>query len=131
MDRETLGRRTPPYARRPAAASGMTMDQDDSAATSDRLGDQAIAVALKYDLSPAALPKVVASGRGALAEAILALAFAAGVRVRADTDLAELLSVVDVGEDIPTEAIIAVAEVLAYVYRANGRLAELQAENGR
>lgn len=103
------------------------MDQDDTAATSERLGDRAIAVALKYDMSPAALPKVVASGRGALAEAILALAFASDVRVREDADLAQLLSLIDVGEDIPTEAIIAVAEVLAFVYRANGRLAELQA----
>jgi flagellar biosynthesis protein len=80
---------------------------------------EAIAVALDYRPGEDAAPKVVASGRGALAENILALAFANGVKVREDADLAELLSVVEVGEDIPVEAFLAVAEVLAYVYRAN------------
>lgn len=79
-----------------------------------------IAVALSYDGS-AAPPKVVASGRGAIAEQILALAFANGVRVREDADLAEILSAVDVDTEIPLEAFAAVAEILAYVYRANGR----------
>ena len=64
-------------------------------------------------------PKVVASGKGAFAEALLAIAFAQGVRVREDADLAQLLSLVEVGDDIPVEAFLAVAEVLAYVYRAN------------
>ena len=103
------------------------MDRYGPRPESETLGDRAIAVALKYDLSPAAVPKVVASGRGALAESILELAFSKGVRVREDADLAELLSVVEVGEDIPTETLVAVAEVLAYVYQANGKLAQLEA----
>lgn len=81
---------------------------------------RAVAVALAYDGSPAP-PKVVASGRGAMAEQILALAFANGVRVREDADLAEILASVDVDTEIPLEAFAAVAEILAYVYRANGR----------
>ena len=79
----------------------------------------AIAVALDYRPGEHRAPKVVASGRGAVAESILALAFAHGVKVREDGDLAELLTAVDVGEDIPIEAFLAVAEVLSYVYRAN------------
>ena len=79
-----------------------------------------MAVALAYDGSPAP-PKVVASGHGAMAEQILALAFANGVRVREDADLAEILASVDVDTEIPLEAFAAVAEILAYVYRANGR----------
>lgn len=79
----------------------------------------AIAVALDYRPGGDRAPTVVASGRGALAESILALAFASGVKVREDADLAELLTAVDLGEDIPVEAFLAVAEVLAYVYRAN------------
>ncbi|SBW01141.1 putative Flagellar biosynthetic protein [uncultured Alphaproteobacteria bacterium] len=79
-----------------------------------------IAVALSYDGSSAP-PKVIASGRGAIAEQILALAFANGVRVREDANLAEILSAVDVDTEIPLEAFAAVAEILAYVYRANGR----------
>jgi flagellar biosynthesis protein len=69
-------------------------------------------------------PKVIASGRGKLAEEILQIAFARGVRVREDADLAELLVKLDLDTPIPSEAIIVVAEILAKVYEANGRLAE-------
>jgi len=65
---------------------------------------------------------VLASGRGAVADQILAIAFAHGVRVREDADLAEVLAAVDVDSEIPLEALVAVAEILSYVYRANGRL---------
>jgi len=77
-----------------------------------------VAVALDHEFG--ALPRVVASGHGAVAERILDLAFAAGVQVRSDADLAEILSAIDLGTDIPPEAIVAVAEILAHVYRANG-----------
>jgi flagellar biosynthesis protein len=79
-----------------------------------------VAVALHYDQSTDEAPRVVASGRGALAERILELAFASGVKVREDADLAEILAAVDVDTEIPIEAFAAVAEILAYVYRANG-----------
>lgn len=68
-----------------------------------------------------AVPKVVASGRGYLAEKILDVAFAAGVKVRTDADLVEILKAIDVDSDIPTEAFAAVAEILTYVYRANAQ----------
>ena len=81
--------------------------------------EHAVAVAVGYDTGAAAAPTVLASGKGALAEQILEIAFAAGVKVRQDADLAEILSLVDVGEEIPAEAFVAVAEVLQYVYQAN------------
>jgi flagellar biosynthesis protein len=81
-----------------------------------------IAVALQYELDGDALPKVVASGQGRVAEQILEMAFATGVKVREDADLAELLSVVQLDSEIPAEALVAVAEILAYIYRANGTL---------
>jgi len=65
--------------------------------------------------------KIIASGRGKLAEQILDLAFSKGVKVREDADLAELLVQLDLDTPIPTEAIIAVAEILAKVYEANSR----------
>ncbi len=79
-----------------------------------------MAVALKYDPETQYAPKVVASGRGGIAERILAIAFAKGIRVREDADLAELLSLIDIDSEIPIEAFAPVAEILAYVYRANG-----------
>jgi flagellar biosynthesis protein len=69
----------------------------------------------------AAAPVVTATGHGALAEQILAIAFANGVKVREDADLAQILAAVDVDCPVPTEAFAAVAEILSYVYRANNQ----------
>ncbi len=79
-----------------------------------------MAVALDYDPGRDKAPRVVAGGRGAVAEQILAIAFASGVKVREDADLAQMLSAIDIDSDIPIEAFAAVAEILAYVYRASG-----------
>jgi len=82
-----------------------------------------VAVALSYRPERGdAQPRVVASGKGALAREILDLAFAADVKVREDADLVEVLAAVDVDSLIPLEALMAVAEILTYVYRANARL---------
>ena len=81
---------------------------------------QQVAIAVKYDREKKnEAPKIAASGRGAVAEQILQLAFASGVKVREDADLAELLSHLEIDSPIPLEAYTAVAEILAYVYRAN------------
>lgn len=82
-----------------------------------------VAVALRYEPQDKAAPRVVASGRGAVAERILELAFAHGIKVREDADLAEILSVVEIGEQIPVAAFAAVAEILFYILRANQKLA--------
>jgi flagellar biosynthesis protein len=81
-----------------------------------------VAIALAHDPAAHRAPRVVAAGRGAVAERILALAFALGIRVREDADLAELLAAVDVDSEIPAAAFAAVAEILVYVYRANGTM---------
>jgi len=54
-----------------------------------------------------------------VAEQILQIAFARGVKVREDADLAEILSALEVDESIPIEAIAAVAEILSHIYLAN------------
>ncbi|QQR69650.1 MAG: EscU/YscU/HrcU family type III secretion system export apparatus switch protein [Alphaproteobacteria bacterium] len=82
-----------------------------------------VAVALEYDRSKAAVPRVVASGQGSLAERIVAAALEHGVPLREDADLATMLSVLDDACEIPPEALVAVAEILVHVYRANRDLA--------
>jgi len=77
------------------------------------------AVALQYEREVDEAPRVVASGKGAIAEQILAVAFAKGIKVREDAELVEILSLVDVDSPIPLEAFAAVAEILSYVYQAN------------
>lgn len=78
-----------------------------------------VAVALKYVMHEDPAPRVVAKGRGALAEAIVRLAKAHGVPVHPDRDLAEVLDRLDLDAFIPPELYRALAEVLAYVYRMN------------
>jgi flagellar biosynthesis protein len=77
-----------------------------------------VAVALRYQKGNDPAPRVTASGRGFVAEEILRLAFANGVKVREDAELAELLDAVEIGEIIPYPAFAAVAEILSYIYRA-------------
>ena len=76
-----------------------------------------VAVALDNDRSGRQAPRVIAKGRGAVAEQILQIAFDRGVRVRTDADLAEILAAVELDSEIPLEALAAVAEILSYVYR--------------
>jgi len=80
---------------------------------------RAVAVALKHDPEKGGVPTVTAGGYGRLAEKILDLAFAAGIKVRQDADLAEILAALDLDSEIPPEAFAAVAEILSYVYELN------------
>lgn len=94
-------------------------------AEADKKGEikkQQKAIAVAYEPASREAPHVVASGRGAIAEQILQIAFAHGIKVREDADLVELLSHVEVESEIPLEAFAAVAEILAYVYRANAQM---------
>ena len=79
--------------------------------------DKQVAVALRYERGEDPAPRVVAAGRGYVAEQILQLAFEKGVKVREDATLAEMLDAVEIGEVIPFPAFAAVAEILSYVYR--------------
>ena len=65
-------------------------------------------------------PKILATGKGHLAEQILEIAFANGIRVREDPDLVQILSSIDIDSEIPVEAFGVVAEILTYLYRLNG-----------
>jgi len=62
-------------------------------------------------------PRVVAKGKGAVAEQILQIAFDRGVKVRSDAELAEILAAIEIESEIPLEALAAVAEILSYIYR--------------
>lgn len=78
-----------------------------------------LAVALAYRTGDAA-PKVVAKGRGALAETIIERAREAGVYVHESTELVGLLMQVDLDQRIPPQLYVAVAELLAWLYRLEG-----------
>ena len=78
------------------------------------------AIALEYDPDeaaplPEAAPRVIASGRGALAERIIERAKEADVPVHRDDKLAETLSRLEIGDMIPPELYEVVAEILVFV----------------
>jgi flagellar biosynthesis protein len=82
----------------------------------------AIAVALEYEIGRDSAPRVTATGRGAIAEKIIATAKEHGVAIEGNPLLAEALSGVDVDQEIPEELYRAVAEVIGFVLRAAGKL---------
>ncbi|MBX9873486.1 MAG: EscU/YscU/HrcU family type III secretion system export apparatus switch protein [Beijerinckiaceae bacterium] len=82
----------------------------------------AIAVALEYEMGKDAAPRVTASGRGLVAEKIIATAREHGIAIEGNPLLAEALSGVAVDDHIPEELYRAVAEVIGFVLRAAGKL---------
>ena len=73
-----------------------------------------IAVALQYNPGEEA-PKVIATGKGVLADKILENAKEAAVPVYEDEGLAKTLSKLDLGDSIPPELYGVVAEILVFV----------------
>lgn len=72
------------------------------------------AIALEFDPEDEA-PRVIASGKGELAERIIEKAKEAAVPVHRDDKLAETLSRLEIGEMIPPELYEVVAEILVFV----------------
>ena len=81
------------------------------------------AVALEYDPSDEA-PRVIASGKGILAEKIIEKAQESSVPIHRDDKLADTLSRLDIGEMIPPELYEVVAEILVFVDAVDHRMAK-------
>jgi flagellar biosynthesis protein len=77
------------------------------------------AVALKYDRESGAAPKILAKGRGSVAEKILELAREKRIPLYNDPELVEVLGQLDIGTEIQPELYQAVAEVLIFIYKMN------------
>ena len=77
------------------------------------------AAALHYDHGRDQAPRVVAKGRGKIAEKIVALAHEHEVPLVQDRNLVQMLEALDVDMQIPADLYKAVAEVLVFVYRLN------------
>lgn len=75
------------------------------------------ATALGYDPDHDNAPMVVASGRGKIAEEIIAAARKNNIPIHSDPVLAESLGRVNINQAIPPELYIVVAEIFAYIYR--------------
>lgn len=78
-----------------------------------------LAVALHYDYENA--PRVVAKGRGHMAERILELAREHDVPVEDNQALAEMLATLDLDQEIPEQFYAVVAEVISFVLGLSSR----------
>lgn len=87
----------------------------------DRSKERALAVALQYEKGTRDAPKVVAKGRGLVAEKIIALAEENGVIIEANPVLAQALSGVEIDDTIPIELYEAVAIVIGFVLRTSAK----------
>lgn len=81
--------------------------------------DKAVALLYRQELHKA--PKIIASGRGRVAEKIIETARQAGIVIAEDPALVEVLGQMPLGDEIPLELYQAVAEVLAFVYSLESR----------
>jgi flagellar biosynthetic protein FlhB len=82
-----------------------------------------VAVALRYDLSVALAPVVVAMGQRKLAARIRQIALESRVPVIEDKPVARaLLATAKVGQPIPPALYAVIAEILAFVYRQRANL---------
>ena len=88
--------------------------------------DMRSVVALTYTESDVA-PRVVAKGRGVLAEQIIARAREHGVYVHQSPELVSLLMQIDLDEHIPPQLYVAVSELLAWLYRLESGQQETEA----
>jgi flagellar biosynthesis protein len=83
---------------------------------------QKFAVALEYEKGSREAPRVIAKGRGIIAERIIALAEENDIFIEANPMLAKALSGVEIDDEIPVELFEAVAEVIGFVLRARSRV---------
>lgn len=86
------------------------------------------AVALSYESSKNIAPKVVATGEGKVAAAIIEKAKEHNVPLQEDPSLVELLSQLEMNEVIPEQLYSSVAEVLAFIYRLDHEYLKLEQE---
>jgi flagellar biosynthesis protein len=84
---------------------------------SDDIKPRALAVALQYEKGSRDAPRVVAKGRGLVADRIVELAREQGIVIETNPVLAEALSGVELDDTIPLELYEAVAIVIGYVLR--------------
>ena len=80
------------------------------------------AAAINYDQAKNMAPRVVAKGKGPIAEQIIQVARKNDVPRLEDRNLANVLEAMELETEIPPDLYRAVAEVLVFIYRLNGKL---------
>ena len=84
------------------------------------------AAALRYKEETDAVPRLVAAGRGRVADMIIEKAAEAEIPIVEDAALVSSLLMLELGEEIPVELYRSVAKILAFLYDL-----DRSSENGR
>lgn len=80
------------------------------------------AIALKYNTESDVAPKVIAKGKGLIADEIISKAKDFGVPIQEDPSLVEVLSKLEINQSIPEDLYSVVAELFAFIYRADKQM---------
>jgi flagellar biosynthesis protein len=79
-------------------------------------------MAIRYDRQTMPAPRLVAKGRGLVAERLIAMARANGIPVIENKLLVETMDKLSLNQEIPGELYQVVAEILVAVYKAEASM---------
>ncbi|NLJ34482.1 MAG: flagellar biosynthesis protein FlhB [Firmicutes bacterium] len=79
-----------------------------------------LAAALRYRPAIDSAPRVLASGKGIIADNIIALAREHGLPIQKDSSLVDVLCRIELGKEIPPELYEAVARILSFLVYVDG-----------
>ena len=102
---------------------GDFVNTDNNADENENQGKERSVVALKYEKGYKA-PKIIAKGKGYLADRILEEAEAHDILVHTDENLAENLNKLELGSDVPPELF----EIVAQIYLFTDKIDEIIGE---
>ena len=88
------------------------VSEEEEAPTEPHTPKQKAAIALG---GGAGVPKILASGKGDMAQKLLDYAESQGMAIEKNSDLAQVLINLDLGDSVPEEVFMAVAEILYYI----------------
>jgi flagellar biosynthesis protein len=90
----------------------------------ERDSDVTEAAALSYNQGIDGAPKMIAKGRGKIADRILELASENDLPIHRDPTLIAVLGALDVGAEVPPDLYGVIAEVLAWAYHTDKTAAD-------
>lgn len=85
----------------------------------DEINKSKVATALQYNQVKDRAPKVIAKGKGLIAEKIIEKAEENAIAIYQDEKLAQQLYNLSLGEEIPAELYHVIAEVLVFIAKAD------------
>lgn len=74
-------------------------------------------VALKYNKNTDQAPKIIATGKGSIAEKIIKKAREENIPIKEDKDIVQVLAELNIGDEIPKELYTVIAEILSFFYK--------------